>query len=853
MKPQLKNQILWISAVLFVLLIFQVTYGLKTVLPTNVSWLMTVMDDWGQHYLGWFFFRQEPWHFPLGHIDNLYYPLGTNVGFTDSIPLLCIFFKLFAPILPADFQFLGGWLLLCHLLAAYYTIKLMQLFKVGRAITLMAVIIVAANPVLVYRGMHPALCAHWLFIASFYLYFKVPTPENVKKILLHQFILLMIAVLVNPYIGFMTGGLSLVNLVKITFFDKAITPKKFVGFIGLALFSVILAWWLVGFIEFHKKEDLGVSGAYGLYALNLNSLYNAHDFSTYLPNFGQVSWHQFESFMYLGLGMIAILFFLLIVFLVRRFRRPVADSPAPPASGRKARFRLQDGTSLVPLLVFMILVMLFSITQVVTLNEKVLFRIPAPRFLTDLGDVFRASARFFWMPYYLILLFSIIAVAKLKIKQLGRTAIILLALLLQVRDTYPILVQRHPTYGSYDPPIDKRWSSLIGPFNDLIFYPPFESHQLTHMDYQYFCYLAAQHRKAINIGYVARSDGRAMQAYGDSLGNSLDDGNPLSPGTLYITTKPFLDHFTQQLQTGSAVLNTVDGYYYLYSSGLKNDSLQRLSAMLNAENKAHLDSGLTIAGQKQEFAATGKAAVPGDKPIHYYITRLNNGANTLSLEGWAFLDTANNDKGDSLYINLGSAERNYIVPAHIQKRPDVSAHFSKPYLDDAGFKLIAFFDSVEKGEYNLGLSIHDHLGRWIFQATDHSINVRMPEFAKPEKMTERPEDGKIIYGLEFVKSDVQSISIRGWAAIEGQDAVDSRISWVFKNGTDIYVVDAESFARPDVTAAFKNKYNLDHSGFKGKILKNSLPAGKYQVGILIRDARNHKENLVFTEKQVDIP
>src|SRR5271155_2960231 len=96
--PQ-KNKLLWIASFLSVLIIFQVKYGLQAVLPTNVSWLMTIMDDWGQHYLGWLFYQNEPWHFPLGQVDNMFYPLGTNVGFTDSIPLLCIFFKLFAPLL----------------------------------------------------------------------------------------------------------------------------------------------------------------------------------------------------------------------------------------------------------------------------------------------------------------------------------------------------------------------------------------------------------------------------------------------------------------------------------------------------------------------------------------------------------------------------------------------------------------------------------------------------------------------------------------------------------------------------------------------------------------------------------
>ena len=162
---------LWISATIIVIIFFQVIYGLETLMPTNISWLMTVLHDWGQHYLGWQFFKEEPWQFPLGHISKLYYPVGTNVGFTDSIPLLAIFFKIFASILPDDFQYFGLWLFACHLLAAYYTILICRLFNVNTLFTLFAVMFIAANPVLVYRNMHPALCAHWMLLASIYYYF----------------------------------------------------------------------------------------------------------------------------------------------------------------------------------------------------------------------------------------------------------------------------------------------------------------------------------------------------------------------------------------------------------------------------------------------------------------------------------------------------------------------------------------------------------------------------------------------------------------------------------------------------------------------------------------------------------
>jgi hypothetical protein len=840
MNTRLKNLLLWIVSLVTVVIVFQLGYGLKVLQPTNISWLMTVKDDWGQHYLGWFFYRNEPWHFPLGHIDKFYYSLGTNVGFTDSIPLMAIFFKLFAPLLPADFQYLGLWLFLCYLLAAYYTILLCRLFKLGNFYTFLAVVFVLTNPVLAYRGMHPALCTQWLLIACIYLYFLSPSGVGVGKILRYQFILLLIAVLVNPYIGFMVFGFTVTTAVKICFFNKAISRKKFLGFLGGSVFSVLLAWWLVGLIEFGKHEDLGVSGAYGLYAFNLNSLYNPHSFSTILPEFKQVSWHQFESYMYLGFGVMSLLLFLLIYFLYRYSR-----------GSRRAAFQL-NGSSLIPLSVFVLCVALFAITNRITFNDKVLFTIPIPPFLTQLGDVFRASARFFWIPYYLLILFAVIALSRSKLKPRDKESILILAVFLQLYDIRPILTFRNLTYGGYETPLDdKAWTSLMSKFDDIVFYPPFESHQLTHMDYQYFCFLAARNKKTINIGYVARQDTRGMGIYKDSLSARLEEGE-LSPRALYITTAPYLGEFSTTLQSDPHKLHMLDGYYYLTGSEIKDDRLRAMLAAEDLKYKAKLDSGLAGTGRKTFFRETAKLPVTDGKPIHYFTQRQYNSKGFLAIDGWAFLDTTQNNKGDSIFITLSSDDRSYIAATAIQSRPDVSAHFSRPYLDDAGFKTIAFFDSVPKGIYHLGIAIKDHQGRFYHQLDGSFVKVGMAEYAVPEKTARLPDAGKIVYGLDYFKTDSGQISLSGWAAPEGSDAEHSRISGVLKSKENSYIFDMEPLSRPDVTTAFHNKFNMDNSGFRARVQQTALEKGVYQFGILIRDTRSNKESMIFTDKLVTI-
>ena len=123
-----KNIALYFISFCLVVIIYEIVYGLHTINPNNINWIMSVYHDWGTHYLGWSYYRNESWTFPLGNINNLYFPVGTNVGFTDSAPLFALFFKIFSDILPENFQYLGILLFTCHLLIAYYSIKIFKLY-----------------------------------------------------------------------------------------------------------------------------------------------------------------------------------------------------------------------------------------------------------------------------------------------------------------------------------------------------------------------------------------------------------------------------------------------------------------------------------------------------------------------------------------------------------------------------------------------------------------------------------------------------------------------------------------------------------------------------------------------------
>jgi len=840
----MKNRLLYAASFVAVIFVLQLSYGLQILVPTNISWMMTALHDWGTHYLGWLYYKNEPWRFPIGSITNYFYPIGTNVGLTDSIPLFAIFFKIFAGILPENFQYFGIWLFLCHLLGAYFTIRLFLLLKVNHIITFIAVILIVANPVLIHRGMHPALCAHWLILASIYLYCLDPKIITLKKILTHQFVLLILSALINPYMCLMVFGFTVALSARHSFFDKILSKKYFFAYNAASIIVLLMTWYLVGILSFNSGENLSVEGSYGLYSLNLNSLYNSSGWSNYLPGLKQISWHQYEGFMYLGLGMLLLLAFLFLYFFCSFLAKLIWKNQ------QEFPFQLNKKW-LIPLVAMVAVFTLFAITHVVSLNDKILLKVPLPSILIKLGETFRASGRFFWIPYYLIILFAIVAIARIRIHIIAKISILAIILFIQLKDTWRLINMYKLSYGAYHTPLnDNNWQNLIKEYKEIALYPPFEGTYLTKLDYQYFCFLAAKDAKPINTGYVARADYRSMDKYRDSLESNIQNGN-LSPTTLYITTAANLNYFSPSLQSNNWGISSLDNYYFIYDRNAKNEKLLSLINKINENNKERLDSVNKIINKRTLFTETGKPVNKGKESIQYFIEKMNVAEKYISIAGWGFVNNTNNNKGDSVFITLTNDNISYIAAASLQDRPDITSHFKKSYLNDAGFKTIAYFDDLPKGNYQLGVAIKNIQGEFIHQFTDRTVKVGLKENAELEKIIILPPENKITYNFDLFENNSNDLRLDGWATIENRSAEGQTISCVFKSEKDIYKFETASVKRPDVTAFFKNKYNLDNSGFSVKILKIAFNKGKYQVGIIIKDQSN-KEVFMITDKVIEI-
>ena len=103
------NLIVFLVGAFLGMIIFIAIYGVSVLNPCYDDWIFNKNGDIVQHYIGWQYFRKSDWHFPLGLIDGLSDDGAFSCVYTDSIPIFAIFFKIFSPILPSTFQYIGLW------------------------------------------------------------------------------------------------------------------------------------------------------------------------------------------------------------------------------------------------------------------------------------------------------------------------------------------------------------------------------------------------------------------------------------------------------------------------------------------------------------------------------------------------------------------------------------------------------------------------------------------------------------------------------------------------------------------------------------------------------------------------
>lgn len=508
-------------------IIFVLLHGTKILDPTFISWLLR--GDSATHFLGWHFFRSEPWVFPLGAIKSYIYPQGTSIVFTDSIPLLALPLKLFSPLLPHPFQYLGLWALTIYILQGYFGAKLLQQITNNHSLILIGVLFFLLSPVLLRKAVnHNALASHWLILAALYLYF---CPQNSAK-LYKWLILLVSASLIHFYLLFMAGtiwGASLWRLKR-----EGIAVMKMVVFtIGITILTMWSAGYFVIGVGATSVSGYGKASMMNLLAPIIPPFNNRFAFNpvNFLPAISSELLGQREGFNYLGLGTLGIV----VIALYQHFTN---------------QFALREINKHRPLIFVAFFLLLLAISNKVTFYDSVLIEISTPIFLKNAFGVIHAGGRMFWPIAYLLILSSIAIISK--VNNANRALYIMtFMIIVQGIDVWPCRNNISLTSPQFQNPLQsKEWITISKKISHIKIIPPERKRD----DYIPFALLAANNGKTLNIGYAARSEPEQIKFQAKDF-DDFKKGN-YSADTLYIIKDGYpnipatTDRFTHRLLDG---------------------------------------------------------------------------------------------------------------------------------------------------------------------------------------------------------------------------------------------------------------------------------------------------------------
>jgi hypothetical protein len=488
--------------------------GTRALDPAEIGWLMRY--DWPIHFFGWHFFRHEPWHVPPGLITSYYAPMGTSIGFTDSIPLVALSLKPFSAWLPATFQYIGAWLLICFTLQGLFAAWLASRWSSRVSTQLAAAALFVMMPVLLIRIGHPSLCSQWLLLWAI----LIASRDGAARSRIAEWTAIgLVAGLLHPYLAVMTLALLAAVALTPSGVPLAIRLRGLVA----ATVTTVLGWWAAGLFSVSGAESLSTVGL-GHFSMNLLAPITQTGWSLLLPDLSRATAGQdFEGFQYLGLGSLVLI---VMALGVAMFKRPASAADARGASWRGF------GTAVYLVALAMAV---FALSPRITFADRLLVDLSGP--WAERLAVFRATGRFFWPLAYLLLAWTLATVCTRLPPRVALT-MVLLAVVIQAVDLHGAHEQRRqsardPGFYAWATPMPSAlWHQVLPHYKHLVLYPPPQCGPQP-VGYEAPAYLAGLHGLTVNAGGVARPDEAAKLRYCHDLGEQVKSGH-LDEDSLYI-------------------------------------------------------------------------------------------------------------------------------------------------------------------------------------------------------------------------------------------------------------------------------------------------------------------------------
>ena len=637
--------------------------GYRVVNPFDTSWLWA---DAAHNQLGWAFFRHELLlSFPLGWSRALGYPLGEPIAWLDCVPIVALSLWPLRDILPWDFQYLGLIFAFNCILQLYFGYRISwHLTGHSRLVATAGALLFLIAPPFIYRSYgHFALTSHWLILAALTLYFTSSAAPT-KARLAAGAALCFLAATIHPYIMAMVLLIDAATHLRAAMSSKEVAGTSlgarlsWIGLrVGISSASAITALILFGLLRPLELRAYA-EGGYGLFSMNLLAPIDPGEFGALLlKSQPQVGTLQHEGYNYLGLGVILL--------------GTLALARCPSLFVRSLCKRQAAATWII-----CVVSLLLALSLKATAGSWTIYDIPVPFRVFEALSAFRASGRFFWPVYYLVLS-GIITLAFAAFGARGAALALFCALLIQVADTRSLhrAIQARWNTSAHAFTDAADWQALGGSHAHLIVEPPWQCNVADTPGGRYgfwtFGNLAAKQQMTINSFFAGRLSSRQFNYFCSEQPSKIArDG--LEPDTAYVFSNA---NQIVSLRLGGHYCRLVDEVVLCTTDGGK-EGLE--PSLLDTIPMTATDASVSFA-----YDARGSELLGRGWSIPESVGRWSEGPEAVLV--LRFADTT---RGADFHLSLAP----FVMPGHDQ-RVEVSANgnavaewrFTRPDVQDLQF------------------------------------------------------------------------------------------------------------------------------------------------------------------------
>jgi hypothetical protein len=299
-------------------------------------------------------------------------------------------------------------------------------------------------------------------------------------------------------------------------------------------------------LSYHSLSEKG----YGDFSWNLNGFINPFEYSSNFVKGRDTGVEtQYEGFSYLGLGNLLVIPTAVYLFLEKNNLR------------RRLPFLVPFGAGAV-------IFSLFSLSNRAFFDTQPIWDIQLSDSVSMFLNLFRSSGRFIWPVFYLLVLFGIIVTIR---SVRFPIPLLFVVVLLQFVDIQPLYQPKElPRITRYHSPLKSEfWESAALTNKHIVIIPA----SRLRPPYEPFAIFAVRNQLTLNLGYFARSDELAFEAYRNKVWEDLkaqkSDGQ-----TIYILSNPEYITFAKENLVNNMFVCEIDEFTVLFSA--ENELVQSI-------------------------------------------------------------------------------------------------------------------------------------------------------------------------------------------------------------------------------------------------------------------------------------